>query len=138
MKKIFLLLLFTVLLSNCDDNFNNQNPYIPNYSFSVTFNLNLPSYSSLKIPGNAIYYAGPEVGPKGIYVFYTGSTYNAFDAACPNQTLSSCSTLTRNGINLVCPCDNEEYNLYTGQGKLQYPLKQYRAELNGNILRVYN
>lgn len=138
MKKISLILLVCILLCSCSDDFNNKNPYLPDYNFSATFNLNLPSYSILKTPGNAIYYAGSEVGPKGIYIFYTGSAYNAFDAACPNQALSSCSTLTRNGIILICPCDDEEYNLYTGQGKLQYPLKQYRAELNGNILRVYN
>jgi len=139
MKKLIPLLLIALLFLSCSDNgFNNKNPYIPNYSFSVTFDLNYPSYSNLKFVSNAVYYAGPEVGPRGIYVFNTGSGYNAFDAACPNQALSSCSTLTLKGINVICPCDDEEYSLFTGQGKLQYPLKQYRAELNGNILRVYN
>jgi nitrite reductase/ring-hydroxylating ferredoxin subunit len=139
MKKLIPLLLIALLFLSCSDNgFNNKNPYIPNYSFSVTFDLNYPAYSNLKFVSNAIYYVGPEVGPRGIYVFNTGSGYNAFDAACPNQALSSCSTLTLKGINVICPCDDEEYSLFTGQGKLQYPLKQYRAELNGNILRVYN
>lgn len=139
MKKIVSLFLISLLFFSCSDNgFNNNNPYIPKYNFSVTFNLSLPQYSNLNYVSNAIYYSGPDVGPKGIYVFNTGSGYNAFDAACPNQALSSCSKLTLNGINLVCPCDDEEYSLFTGQGKLKYPLKQYRAELNGNILRVYN
>jgi nitrite reductase/ring-hydroxylating ferredoxin subunit len=86
---------------------------------------------------NAVYY--PNVGVRGIYVFNTGSGYNAFDAACPNQALSSCSTMTLKGTNVICTCDNTEYNLFSGQspGK-QYPLKQYRYELNGNILRIYN
>lgn len=139
MKKIIPLLLIGLLFLSCSDNgFNNKNPYIPNYNFSVTFDLNFPAYSNLKFVSNAIYYTGPEVGPRGIYVFNTGSGYNAFDAACPNQALSSCSTLTLKGINLICPCDDEEYSLFTGQGKLQYPLKQYRVEVNGNLLRVYN
>lgn len=139
MKKIIPLFLISLLFFSCSDNgFNNKNPYIPNYNFSVTFDMNYPAYSNLKFVSNAIYYAGPDVGPKGIYVFNTGSGYNAFDAACPNQALSSCSTLTLNGINLVCPCDDQEYSLFTGQGKLQYPLKQYRVEVIGNILRVYN
>ncbi|GEL10008.1 Ferredoxin subunit of nitrite reductase or a ring-hydroxylating dioxygenase [Flavobacterium glycines] len=139
MKKIISLSLLCLLFFSCSDNgFKNNNPYIPNYNFSITFDLNYPAYSKLNYASNAVYYAGPEVGPKGIYVFYTGSGYNAFDAACPNQALSSCSTLTLNGINLVCPCDKEEYSLFTGQGKLQYPLKQYRVEKIGNILRVYN
>jgi nitrite reductase/ring-hydroxylating ferredoxin subunit len=40
---------------------------------------------------------------------------------------------------VVCACDSAEYSLFTGQsaGK-QYPLKQYRVEVNGNVLRVYN
>jgi hypothetical protein len=31
-----------------------------------------------------------------------------------------------------------DIGLFTGQGGKQYPLKQYRVEVNGNILRVYN
>ena len=137
MKKLLLLFLALPLLFNCSDNdFNNKNPNIPNYNFTVDINMNLPAYSSLLYPSNAVYYSG--VGVKGIIIFNTGSGYNAFDAACPNQALSSCSTMTIKGINSVCPCDNKEYSLFTGQGGLQYPLKQYRVEVNGNVLRVYN
>jgi nitrite reductase/ring-hydroxylating ferredoxin subunit len=58
---------------------------------------------------------------RGVYVFNTGSGYNAFEAACPNQALSACSTMTL-GINVVCSCDNNEYSLFTGlsQGGSQY------------------
>ncbi len=137
MKKIILLFLITVSFSSCSDNgFNNNNPYLPNYTFTADINLSLPAYSNLKYVSNAVYYSA--AGVKGIYIFNTGSGYNAFDAACPNQAISSCSTMTLNGINLICPCDNQEYSLFTGQGKLQYPLKQYRVEVSGNSLRVYN
>ncbi len=90
-------MLSSFLFSCSDNGFNNKNPYIPNYSFTIDLNLNLPAYSSLQYPSNAIYYSG--LGAKGIFVFNTGSGYNAFDAAC---------------------------------------LKQYRVEVNGNVLRVYN
>ncbi|MGO4820352.1 MULTISPECIES: Rieske (2Fe-2S) protein [unclassified Flavobacterium] len=137
MKKYIFLTLVSMLFISCSNSdFNNKNPYIPNYSFTVDLNMNLPAYSNLKYASNAVFYAG--VGAKGIYVFNTGSGYNAFDAACPNQVISSCSTMTLKGINVVCPCDDTEYSLFTGQGKLQYPLKQYRVEVNGNVLRVYN
>ncbi|MBC5837967.1 Rieske (2Fe-2S) protein [Flavobacterium muglaense] len=137
MKKSLFVLLITIAFSGCSDsNFNNKNPYLPSYTFNVDINMNLPAYSSLQYPSNAIYYAS--VGVKGIYIFNTGSGYNAFDAACPNQVLSSCSTMTLKGINIICPCDSNEYSLFTGQGGLQYPLKQYRVEVNGNVLRVYN
>lgn len=98
--------------------------------------MDLPLYSNLKYAGNVINY--PNVGAKGLYIINTGAGYNAFDAACPNQSLSDCSSMTLNGINIVCPCDKEEYSLYTGLGKLTYPLKQYKVEVNNNVLRIYN
>ena len=42
------------------------------------------------------------------------------------------------GIEAVCSCDNVKYNLYTGIGNAQYPMKQYRVEKTGDIVRVYN
>ena len=137
MKKILLLFVVIPFFFSCSDSgFHNTNPFVPNYTFTVDINMNLPAYSNLKYVSNAVYYTG--VGARGIIVFNTGSGYNAFDAACPNQALSSCSTMTINGINAVCGCDSKEYSLFTGQGKLQYPLKQYRVQVNGNVLRVYN
>ena len=139
MKKYFLLLIAFPLFFGCSTNStNNQNPNLPNYNFAIDINMSLPTYSSLLYVSNAIYYPGQ--GVRGIIVFNSGSGYNAFDAACPNQVLSSCSTMTiKGGINAFCACDSAEYSLFTGQsaGK-QYPLKQYRVEVNGNMLRVYN
>ncbi|MNG24945.1 hypothetical protein D3C84_1097260 [compost metagenome] len=112
---------------------------MPNYSFSVDLNLNLPTYSSLKYASNSIYYSG--VGVSGIIVFNTGSGYNAFDAACPNQEVTSCSTMTIKGINALCACDNKEYNLFTGQATTAatYPMKQYRVQVvSENQIRVSN
>ncbi len=137
MKVPFLFLFFVFFLFGCDENqTSNNNPFVPNYSFNVSINMDLPLYSALKFPGNVINY--PNVGAKGLYIINTGSGYNAFDAACPNQSLSSCSTMTLKGINLVCPCDKEEYSLYSGLGKLTYPLKQYRVEVNNTILTIIN
>ncbi len=139
MKKYFLLLIAFLILFGCSTNStNNNNPYIPNYTVNVDINLNLPQYSDLKFVSNAVYI--PNQGARGIIVFNAGSGYNAFDAACPNQALSSCSTMTiKGGIMALCACDNAEYSLFTGQSKgKQYPLKQYRVEVNGNLLRVYN
>jgi nitrite reductase/ring-hydroxylating ferredoxin subunit len=137
MKKIFFVLLCLPVFWGCDDNkIQNKNPYLPDYSVEVIINLSLPAYSQLSFAGNGIYY--PNVGVRGIFVFNTGSGYTAFDAACPNQNLGTCSTMTLKGINAVCPCDSKEYSLYTGLGGLQYPLKQYRVEANGTSVRVYN
>lgn len=139
MKKYVFLIIVSLLFMGCSDNENsNKNQYIPNYNFSVDFNLNLPLNLSLKSPGNGIYY--PDAGVKGLIVFNTGTGYNAFDAACPNQDLSDCSTMTLKGIYALCACDKKEYNLFTGQGDATatYPMKQYRVQVNGDIIRVYN
>jgi nitrite reductase/ring-hydroxylating ferredoxin subunit len=138
MKKILILILTLPFLLHCSNNERpNTNPYLPNYTFTIDINTNLPQYSALKYVSNSVYYGG--VGIRGIIIFNTtGNDYTAFDAACPNQALSGCSTMTIKGINSVCPCDNKEYSLYSGQGSLQYPMKQYRVEVKGNIIRVYN
>lgn len=146
MRKYFLLLIAFPMLFGCSTNStNNNNPYLPNYTVNLDVNMSLPQYSDLKFVSNGIYVAGQ--GVRGVFVFNTGSGYVAFDAACPNQALSSCSTMTFKKIddqridrtNVVCACDNAQYSLFSGQsaGK-SYPLKQYRVEVNGNLLRVYN
>ena len=138
------------MLFGCTSNtINNNNPYLPNYTFTIDINMNLLAYSSLTTPINAIYYPNQGTG-RGLFIFNTGSGYVAFDAACPNQALSSCSTMAFKKLDpvdplkiekttVVCSCDGVEYSLYSGQstGK-QYPLKQYRVEVRGNVLRVYN
>ena len=135
-KHAALFLIITLLFSCSDSGFKNINPYLPNYSVIIDLNLNLPEYSNLKFVSNAVFIPGK--GVRGVIVFNTGSGFKAFDAACPNQALASCSTMTLKGINLVCPCDKEEYSLFSGQGKLQYPLKEYRVQVNGDVIRVYN
>lgn len=136
-KYILLLLIFPILFGCSGDSPKNNNPYLPSYPVNVEINMNLPQYSNLKFVSNAVFI--PDNGVRGIIVFNSGSGYNAFDAACPNQALSACSTMTIKGINSLCACDGAEYSLFSGQsaGK-QYPLKQYRVEVNGNVLRVYN
>lgn len=136
--KRFLALLLLPLLFACDDSgFNNNNPYIDNYRFTVDLNLSLPAYSVLTIPGNGKYIPG--YGERGLIVFYTGSGYNAFDAACPNQEVTNCSTMYIDGLNAICQCDGAEYNLYTGQApEMQYPMKPYRVQTGAGYIRIYN
>ncbi|MCL9768836.1 hypothetical protein NAT47_00225 [Flavobacterium sp. HXWNR69] len=140
MKKYLLLLLLSFFLSCDTDNFTNNNPYIPGYGFNVNINMNLPQFSNLQFPSNGVYIGNAGVGVRGIFVFNTGSGYVAYDAACPNQELSSCSTMTLSGIDAICPCDNVRYSLFSGQAQgMQYPMKRYRVEqLDEFSLRVYN
>lgn len=140
MKKILLIVFMLVFVTGCDkDGANNDNPYLPNYAFNVDVNRSLPLYNSLNFAGNAVKVNIAGAGIRGLIVINTGTGILAYDGACPNQDLTSCSTLTLNGIEAVCPCDSAIYNLYTGQspGK-QYPLKQYRTEVIGSVVRIYN
>lgn len=140
MKKILLLLLTLIAFTNCskDDNIKNKNPYLPNYPVNITINLDLPSYVDLQYVSNYKYINMAGAGIKGVFVFNNGNGYYAFDAACPNQYPADCERMTITGVKAICSCDNTEYSLFTGLGNAQYPLKQYRTELNGPILRIYN
>lgn len=65
------------------------------------------------------------VGNRGIILYNSGTGFYAFDGACPNQELSSCSTLEISGATATCPCDDAIYSLLDGRSPgLQYPLKQ--------------
>lgn len=138
MKKILPLFLIAFLFA-CDDNgTNNDNPYIPNYRFTIDINTNLPSYNALNYPVSGVYI--PDGGALGLIVFNTGSGFTAFDAACPNHAISSCSLLQINAPMALCDCGHEaEYNLFTGLAPGQpYPLKPYRVQVSGSNIRVFN
>ena len=138
MKKHLLLIVLSLLLGCETDKFNNENPYVTNYSFSIDVNLNLPLYNNLRFAGNSAYISN--AGALGVWVFNSGSGYYAFDAACPNQPISQCSRMIVSGGYATCACDNIKYSMYTGlgEGDVQYPMKQYRVQVNGDNLRVYN
>lgn len=138
MKKLLLLSLITILFACDTEKFNNENPYVANYSFSMDVNMNLPLYNNLRFPGNSAYISN--IGALGVWVFNSGSGFFAFDAACPNQPIAQCSTMIVSGGYATCQCDEIKYSMYTGlgEGDVQYPMKQYRVQVNGDMLRIYN
>lgn len=131
-----------VIISSCSGNsVDNKNcRFLLNVGVNVSVNMSLPQYSQLQFISNSVYV--PNAGNAGIIVTNTGSGYIAWDASDPNHAPSSCSTLTVSGLNATCGCDENTYNLVTGQaignGDLQCPLKNYRVEKNGNVLLIYN
>jgi len=143
MKKYILYLLVIPFFFCCskDDNRRNTNPFLPDYSFSVQIDLNLPLYSNLNSPINPQIVHLETGGIKGLIVMKVSNTdYKVWEAACPNQyTTQDCSLMTLNGVNAKCPCDDIEYSLFTGVGNGgSYALKAYRVEIQGKLLRVYN
>ena len=138
MKNLIVLLTIISLFISCDSgSTRTNNPNLPNYLVNEPLNLNLPQYSQLQFAGNAIIISA---GISGIAVTNTGTSYTAFDLACPNQQFGTCpSAMTLVGLSAYCECDESTYSLFTGLGDgQQYPMKQYRAELNGSILYITN
>lgn len=135
------MLLAALVFIGCnnDDDNRNNNPYLPNYNFSMDINMELSSYASLQFVGNAVF-ANQLGAINDVIIINTGSGFNAFEATCPNQPISECSFMDIDGINAICPCDEAEYNLFTGlaAGK-EYPLKPYRVTVvSPTFIRVSN
>ena len=104
MKNVILFLFFISVLPGCDkEDFRNQNPYLPNYNFSIDINMDLPSNSPLNFPSNPIRIFQPGIGINGIIVMNTGSGFTAWEVTCPNQPITECSKLDLNRINAKCP-----------------------------------
>ncbi len=140
MKKIVFAIVSIVILMGCSgENSRNRNPYLPDYSFSFLIDTNLPLYSGLNSPVNPKIVTDPSSGTTLIVMKVSDTDYRAWDINCPNQSITSCSRMTINGVNAKCSCDDVEYSIFTGVGAGQYPMKGYRVEVLGTrTIRVYN
>ena len=145
MKKIAIALLLSITLISCnisDDNNQNPNPYLVIPPVSLSLNLNLPEYTDLKFPGNSIIVTNQ--GIKGIIIYCINTDlYTASELSDPNHSPSSCSKMDVIGIIATCPCDDGNKNdIVTGQftppNNEKYPMLQYRAERNGDVVNIYN
>ena len=136
-----ILILIVILICSCSKNEINRNPYLQNISFEKTINLNLPQYDDLNYNGGAVYLNSG--GIKGLILFNFSNQIFAWEASCPNQYPSSCSTMKIDGVQTVCNCDDYKYSLATGQllstsETNSYPMKLYFSEKNGNSVRISN
>ncbi|MEX0312559.1 MAG: Rieske (2Fe-2S) protein [Allomuricauda sp.] len=140
------ILLFFLLA--CSSDSTNRNPFLQEVNFRFEINLNLPLYNKLNNIGNPIYVPNTGVGTRGVFVMrsgLSGSQYVAWEASCPNHAPNNCSTMTIDGQNAVCPCEDYTYSLFTGQqldrpddGNRYYDLLFYRATQSGNIVTIFN
>lgn len=143
MKKIAFFLLISLGLLSCSNNDDKiQNPYLVVPLVNLSLNLNLPEYTDLKFPGG--FFIVNNQGIKGIVVYCVSDTqYFASELSDPNHSPNSCSTMEVTGIIATCSCDDGNTNdIITGQftppNNEKYPMLQYRAERNGDIVTVYN
>ena len=145
MRTLYFLFMSFGLFISCED--YKPNDLLPNRDVNVTIDMSLPRYQNLLVPGG---YAStpspptyPEYGFKGILIINrNGNNYVAYDRACPHYGVSDCSAMTYNGLYLICPCDNSEFNPLNGgvsatEG-IDFQAREYHVEpLEGtNILRI--
>lgn len=138
---VLILMFFAVIIGCESDTVRHNNPFVPNYPFSpFQVDMELPMYSALLYPSNAVLITTAGIGANGVIVFNAGGSYRAYEANCPNQYISSCSRLEIDGIKAICPCDELEYSLFTGVpfSEGEYTLIPYRVEQNGNVLIISN
>lgn len=140
-KKLSLLFLYLALMacSSTDDNLRN-NPNLPDLNFRLQLNLSLPEYNDLQFSGNS--YVTYNYGVKGIVIYnINNSQYAAFELSDPNHPPSDCSGMAVNGVIASCGCDDNKYNVITGElseGEGQYTMKPYRIQRSGNVIEVWN
>ncbi len=139
-------LLITIIIVACSSDRSNRNPFLQEVNFNFELNLNLPLYNGLNTIGNPVFVNNAGVGTRGAFVMRTGpDTFFAFEASCPNHAPNSCSTMTINGQEVECACEDYRYSLFTGQqlnrpddGNRYYDLLFYRATLSGNSVFISN
>ena len=143
MKKIAFFLLISLGLLSCSNNDDKiQNPYLVVPLVNLSLNLNLPEYTDLKFPGGS--FIVNNQGIKGIVVYCVSDTqYFASELSDPNHSPNSCSKMEVTGIIATCSCDDGNKNdIVTGQftppNNEKYPMLQYRAERNGDVVNIYN
>lgn len=141
MKLLFIyIVLFISLLTGCKK--NSTNP-VPNISFDLTIDINLPTYNSLNGVGGWAFVNG---GSKGIIVYRRSiDEFVAFDRHSPTDELGSCAKpLTpdaSNFLQLNDSCSGAKFSLYDGSpiSGSDYGLRQYQTVFaGGNLLRIYN
>lgn len=144
MKQTGILLLFCVFLA-CSKDEGVRNPYIQEVGFRFELNLNLPLYSPLTNPGNAVYIGGQGAGVRGVFVINTGFVFRAFEASCPNHVPNACSTMELNSQVVTCSCEGFRYSLFSGQlldmpedGNRYYNMLEYRATQSGSVVLISN
>lgn len=144
--KHFWSCILLIFLISCDSDSTNRNPFLQEVSFRFDLNLNLPLYSGLNNIGNPVYVGNNGVGTRGAFVIKSGlDTFFAFEASCPNHAPNNCSTMTIDGQNVICSCEDYSYSLFTGQqldrpndGNRYYDLLFYRATQSGNTITISN
>jgi len=149
MKSLYSLVLMFFLAACSGNSVNDENcRFLLDVGVNIDINLSLPAYQILNSSGNSVYI--PNVGNGGIILAKVGFDFFAWDATDPNHPQSECSLLVdlndikpNYGLSAKCQCEDEnEYSFVNGlplkNSELRCPLRNYRTQVSGNTLLIFN
>lgn len=111
-----ILLIFSTLFTNSCGNREETVSCFPNSPINVVLNLNLPAYFALQNVSGWIYVNEQESGTRGLIVVRTTNGFKVYDRNAPHICPDNNTTLSvENNIKIICPKDNAEWILITGE-----------------------
>ena len=138
MKKIALFFILALVCNACGEYVHETVPYRP---VDITISMGDPNYYKLNHHGGYLYLTG---GVSGIIVYRLNDyTFKAYDRACPYDWEDPDSWLwvEPSGLTIYDSCCGSRYNIIDGtvvNGPSKLPLKYYRANFDGMLLRIRN
>ena len=135
------LLVVLVLISAIHFGCKKSSDNIPRVPVNEYINLSLPSYNSLNIAGNWIYYPA---GNKGLIIYkVSDGNFTALDRTCsydPTVGTSIVYGISNNiyGVDSVC---GSRFSLIDGsvfKGPATHSLLRYQTYYDGAILHIFN
>ena len=147
-----LVLLALVVFAGGACNKTNNNPVDPHAVIRIDIDPNSTFYQGLNAAGGWIYvkngdqgaYVG--AGSRGVIIYReTQTEFKAYDRLPPNNP-DKCGSGTKLIVGKYYPfakdeCTGNSYQLLDGslfEGSGRYPMIQYHAVYDGNLLHVYN
>lgn len=138
LKRFVFLFVLAAIFSGCDEDQQGPIPFVP---VDMYLGLNEPSNQPLAVIGGWVYVNG---GSKGLLVVRTDmDTYTVYDRNCTYNAYESCVQVDvlPGESAAVDSCCGSKFSLFGGtvlNGPASIGLVQYTAEVQGNVLHIYN
>jgi len=139
--RISKFLLLPVILFSCDPNLVDDPIPIVNFD-ELVVNLSFPDYTELNREGGYKDVSDLGGGVRGIILYRISSTaFVAYEKNCSYTPNEACATVEvhSSGLFITDPCCASSFNFSDGLptgGPAWRPLRQYRTQLNGNVLTI--
>ncbi len=139
--RISKILLLPVILFSCEPNLVDDPIPIVNFD-ELVVNLSFPDYTELNREGGYKDVSDLGGGVRGIILYrISSSAFVAYEKNCSYTPNEACATVEvhSSGLFMTDPCCASSFNFSDGLptgGPAWRPLRQYRTQLNGNVLTI--